>query len=217
MKNQKHVFWQALVLALIVFNLGVFLGYKLELSRNDRIAGLYAESEISLLDVKILSELYNIEGLKCETVIQENINFANKVYEEAKLLTKYEDASRITEDIKLQHRKYDLLRTLFWINSIKIKTSCNATFHNLVYFYQYNNPSLEQKAMQNVFSKILGNVKEKYGNNVMLIPIAADNNVSAVNILVENYQIDTLPTILIDEKIKIEQITSEADLEKYLT
>jgi len=215
-KSEKHVFWQALVLALIIFNFGIFLGYMLESSRVGKVSRLYAESELALLDIKIQSELFDFgNDIDCGIAIKENINFANKIFEEAKILDKFEKSSRITENIKLQHRKYDLLRTLFWINSIKIKRRCNATFHNVVYFYKYNEPSLEQKAKQAVFSRLLGQLKEKYAEEVMLIPIAADNNIVSVDMLLETYNVTELPTVLIDEKIKLTEV-STYDLEKYL-
>jgi hypothetical protein len=215
-QSEKHVFWQALIVALIIFNFGIFLGYMLESARVGKVSELYAESELALLDVKIQSELFNFEDLDCNIAIKENTNFADRIFEEAKILDRFETASRITENIKLQHKKYDLLRTLFWINSIKIKNRCNASFHDVVYFYQYNEPSTGQKAKQAVFSKVLEELKDKKGEKVMLIPIAADNNISAVDILLKSHNISVLPTILIDEEIKITELTSVEELEEFI-
>jgi len=217
-QSEKHVFWQALVLALIIFNFGIFLGYMLESSRVGKVSRLYAESELALLDVRMQAELFDFEvdDLQCEAAIQGNIEIEDKIFEESKILDKFEAASRITENIKLQHKKYDLLRTLFWINSIKIKKQCNASFHNVVYFYKYNEPSLEQKAKQTVFSKLLEQLKEKQGDDIMLIPIAADNNISSVNMLLKTYNITELPTVLIDEKERVTEIVNIDDLERRL-
>jgi len=218
LKSNKHVFWQALILALIIFNFGIFLGYMLENSRVGKVSQLYAESELDLLDVKIQSELFslNLPNLNCEAAIEENINFADTVYADAKILDRFEQASKITDSIILQHKKYDLLRTLFWINSIEIKKQCNASYHNVVYFYHYNGPSLEQKAKQVVFSKLLEQLKANEGDNVMLIPIAADNNITSVNFLLKAYNITSLPTVLIDEKFEITELTNLEEIEKYL-
>ena len=217
-KSQKHVFWQALILALIIFNFGIFLGYMLESSRVGKVNRLYIESELVLLDVKIQSKLFDFDltNLDCEDAIKENINFGDRIYEEAKILDRYESASRITESIKLQHKKYDLLRVLFWLNTLKIKKNCNPSFHNIVYFYKYNNATLTEKAKQAVFSRLLEDLKQKYGNKIMLIPIAGDNNLASVNLLMKNYNITHLPTILIDEKVKITEIENVEEFDKYL-
>jgi len=86
----------------------------------------------------------------------------------------------------------------------------------VVYFYKYNNPSLDEDAKQDVFSRFLGDIKQKYGDKVILIPIAADNNVSAVNVIIRTYNISVLPTILIDEKYKITSLNNQEELEKYM-
>ncbi len=215
--KSKNAFWQALIMALIIFNFGIFLGYMLESNRIGEVKDLYAESEISLLDVKIQSELFDFwQDLNCENAIEENIRFADRVYKEGKILDRFENAQRVTESIKLQHKKYDLLRTLFWINSVKIKERCNASYHNVVYFYRYNNPTVDQKAMQNVFSNILEDLKKERGSEIMLIPIAADNNLSSVDLLVKNYNVEKFPTILIDEEIKVSKLISVKGLGEIL-
>ena len=218
LKSQKHVFWQALLLAVFVFSFGILLGFLLESSRTAEIEGLYNKADIELLDVKIQNELLDLNNINCNAAIQENIKFADKVYQEAKLLDDYEDASRLSDSIKIQHTKYDLLRTLFWINSIKLKQKCNASYHNLVYLYDYNNPRLDVRAKQEVFSRLLGEVKQDMGDRVMLIPLAGDNNLASISLLMNSYNVleSELPVILIDEKIKITNLDSEIEIEKYL-
>ena len=218
LKSQKHVFWQALLLAVFVFSFGILLGFLLESSRTAEIEGLYNKADIELLDVKIQNELLDLNNINCNAAIQENIKFADKVYQEAKLLDDYEDASRLSDSIKIQHTKYDLLRTLFWINSIKLKQMCNASYHNLVYLYDYNNPRLDVRAKQEVFSRLLGEVKQDMGDRVMLIPLAGDNNLASISLLMNSYNVleSELPVILIDEKIKITNLDSEIEIEKYL-
>ncbi len=214
-KSQKHVFWQALLLTLIVFNIGIFLGYSLEASRASRINKLYVESELELLDLKIQDEAFSLTNIDCEKAIEENIKFADKVYQEALLLERYENANRINDAIILQHKKYDLLRTYFWLNSVRLKKQCNASYHNVVYFYQYNEPSIAKKAKQKTFSNILAELKQRQGNKILLIPIAGDMELSSVSLLLDSYNITELPVVLIDENIKITGIISVENIEKY--
>lgn len=216
MKNQKFIFLYALILTLIVFNLGIFMGYMLESSRVNKINALYLEAEMELLDQRIQKDTLEIINLDCEILIEENIKFANRIFEEALLIQKYEDANRINNEIEFQHKRFDLLRTLFWINSIRIKEKCNSEYHNIVYIYDYNNPSIEQKAKQRFFSKVLSEIKNKFGNEIMLIPIAGDNEIASINLLMDAYEIKELPVILIDETTKITELESMEDIEKYL-
>jgi hypothetical protein len=192
------------------------MGYMLESSRIDKINKLYLESELELLDQRIQKDSLEIIDFNCDLAIQENIKFADKIYEEALIIQRYEDANRINENIEFQHKRFDLLRTLFWINSIRIKEKCNPDYHNVVYFYNYDNPSIEQKSKQKFFSNLLSELKNKFGNKIMLIPIAGDKETASINLLLEAYEIKELPTLLIDENIKITELEKMEDIEKYL-
>jgi len=215
-KSQKWFFLYALVITLIIFNFGIFMGYMLEQSRINKINMWYLEAELELLDQRIQKDAFEIIDLNCTAMIEENINFADKIFEEALIIQKYEDANKISSEIIFQHKRYDLLRTLFWINSMRIKEKCNSDYHNVVYFYKYNNPSIEQKSKQRFFSNLLFEIKQKKGDKVMLIPIAADNDLPSVNLLKDKYGINELPVILIDEEIKITDMENMEDVLKYL-
>jgi len=215
-KSQKWFFLYALVITLVIFNFGIFMGCMLEQSRVDKINIWYLEAELELLDQRIQKDAFEIIDLNCTAMIEENIKFADKIFEEALVIQKYEDANRINQEIIFQHKRYDLLRTLFWINSMRIKEKCNSDYHNVVYFYQYNNPSIEQKSKQKFFSNLLCEIKQEKGNKIMLIPMAADNNVSSINLLLDKYGISELPVILIDEKIKITELDSMEDVMRHL-
>jgi hypothetical protein len=215
-KSQKNVFWQALLVTIIIFGLGIFLGFILENWRTNQIKDFSQQSEIDLLDIKIQNDIYSKEILNCNVAIQENINFAEKIYKQAEILGRYEKASRLTEDLKIQHKKYDLLRTILFLNSIEIKEKCNSSYYEVVYFYKYSPEELTIKAEQDIFSKLLLSVKEEKGSEILLIPIAADNGISSVNLLLNKYNISEqeLPIILINRKIKITTLENIEDLLK---
>jgi len=195
------------------------MGYLLESSRINKINTLYLNAEMELLDQTLQRDMIGATGFNqtiCQDFVNENINFGDEIFQEAQQIQKYEDANKINGDIVFQHKRYDLLRTLFWMNSIVIKQKCNASYNDVVYFYKYNNPSIEQDSDQKALSNLLIELKNKYGNNVMLIPIAGDNNISSINLLMEQYSITQLPAILINEKIKLTRINSMSEIEKYL-
>lgn len=214
--NQKYIFLYALLLTIFVFNLGIFMGYMLESSRVGKINMMYLNSEIELLDQITQKDALNVLDLNCSLLVKENIKFGDKIFQEALQIEKYELANRINSEIVFQHKRFDLLRALFWINSITIKQKCNSQYHNVVYFYKYNNPTLEQQTKQKFFSNVLKEIKDKKGSQIMLIPIAADNDLPSINLLTEKYGIIDLPVILIDEKVKVTDVKSMEDIEKYL-
>lgn len=217
MTNQKNAFWQALMVTIFIFGIGIFLGVILENWRTSKINDLYQKSELDLFDIRLQAEIYSIGNFDCEKAVQENIAFADRIFNEAEILNRYQKASRLTESLNIQHKKYDLLRTMLLLNSIKIKEKCKNSYFEVVYFYDFNDPSFDTKAKQGVFSKLLNELKETKGNEILLIPIAGDNEITAVNLILEEYNISEseLPVILINRKTKITEIQTIEELLKY--
>ncbi|GBE20528.1 MAG TPA: hypothetical protein ENG87_00120 [Candidatus Pacearchaeota archaeon] len=212
MISQKHVFWEALIITICVFGIGILLGVWVENARTDKIAEMYVSSELEMLDVRLQTSILDMGDINCDNVVKENLEFADRIYFEAITLSKYENSNELTDDIVLQHKKYDLLRTQLWLNSIKIKERCNPDYVNIVYFYEYIDPSLDKKSRQGVFSKVLEDVKDVKNEEVILIPIAADLNIVSLELLKSRYGIDELPTILIDENVKITNLNSPDEI-----
>ncbi len=206
MVKPKYAFMFALVFSIAVFSIGVFIGFSIENVRNNFAYQTYIKSETNLLDARLQNYLLsNFPIENCDLAIQKNIEFGDRIYKEAEMLKEYEEANKISQTILSEHKKFDLLRTLFWLNSIKIQEECNSSIVNVVYFYKLNDVTLDERAKQNVFSNLLYEVKKEYGDSIMLIPISGDNNLTSVEMLIQNYDITKLPTILVNEKIKISE------------
>jgi len=219
-KSQKNVFWEALLVTIFIFGIGIFIGVVLENWRTAKISDLYQQSEIDFLDIKLQNEIYFGGNFNCEFAVNENMKFADRIYEEAKLLEKYENARRLTESLIVQHKKYDILRAMLFLNSVKLREKCGDFYDEIVYFYlpDYDNSRLDIKAKQQAFSRILEEIKQKKGESVLLIPIAANKDVSSINMILDMYNIskNELPIILINEKIKIIDLNDIKDIEQYL-
>jgi hypothetical protein len=211
--NSKNVFWEALLITIFVFILGFSIGTYFEKARVNDLNEFYSTSEINLVDGLALMNLIPEVELEddCEVLKKVNLNFADKIYREAKLLEQYEEAEKIGESLKILHRKYDLLRTFVWMNSFEVLDSCkgsNEEFHVVVYLYEYNTEDLAKKATQNVWSRILGELKSIKEDEIVLIPIAVDNDLDSLNLLLSQYDIKKYPVVIIDNKIVVDELKS---------
>ena len=206
LKSEKNAFWEALVITILVFLIGLIIGFFLESYNQKNIEQYYIESEVQLLDLNMQEDLLFLNEIDCAKAIERNINFGDKIYEEALLLQKLEDSETLSEGLRIQHKKYDLLRTLFWINSIKIKKNCPDQFHTVVYVYEYE-PDLNGEAKQTAFSRFLSDLKDAEGDRMVLIPIAGNMNLFSIKNMLQDYEIDQFPTIIVDEQYKITKIS----------
>ncbi len=215
LKSKKHVFWEAFLVTIVVFFLGLLIGFALESSRVDEIENYYSESEISLMDMLAFNNLLDNQ-INCGDLIKANIDFADKIYLEAQVLEDYEDSGKLSESIKISHRKYDLLRTFLWINSIKSLEKCQNNVDVVVYLYEYDTQDLTKIAEQKVWSKVLGDLKSERGDKLILIPIAINTDIITLETMVADFGVLKFPLVIINNNDFIDDISSVEDLEGYL-
>ncbi len=213
--SNKHIFWQALLVTILIFALGLVFGVYLEEMRSDNANAIFYQSEADLFDTLSLTYLLNSQELSCQELNEVYVNFADKIYTEAKNVRQFDDSSKMTSSTKYIHKKYDLLRTILWINIIDVQKKC-PDVNTVVYLYKYNTDELNKKAEQGVFAKILSDLKNKKGNSFILIPIAVDNEIYSLNSFIDSKDIKEFPVIIINDKNYVYNLTTVAELEKYL-
>lgn len=213
MDGQKFTFAEALFVSILIFGIGFLLGMWLENYRVSKVDLLYELSEINLLDIK--SQEQFLELTTCEEAVNELIDFANRIYDEAKLLDKYESASTINENLVIRSKKYSLLRATLFISTIKTKQRCSSTYDVVTYFYKYYNNTLEERSRQKVFSNYLTELKlSRDADALILIPIAGDLDLVSINTIRKKYNITELPTVLVNEELKITEIEDLKKIER---
>ncbi|MDA3836335.1 MAG: hypothetical protein PF542_01820 [Nanoarchaeota archaeon] len=210
------VFLQALALTIVVFLIGMYSGVILEENRLTQMNEYFVDSEVLLLDIMAQDNLVDSLNVSCESLQQSNSKLLDEVYNQAIILEDYENSGRMTKNLEALHRKYDALRSYLWINSIKIKQKCGNDFNTIVYFYNYNETDLTKKAEQNVWSKVLYEIKFEKQFDVVLIPIAADTSLDSLSILLKEYNITTYPSILVNEEFTFSELTKKEEVIKVL-
>jgi len=207
--SRKWAFFQALLLTVVIFVIGMYAGVLLEEGKFEEVNDYYITSEVSMMDILSLDNLIGSVDVSCSELEIANYNLLDRVYEESRILTQYEESEKMTESLKNFHRKYDVMRTYLWINAIKIKEVCKSEINTIVYLYNYDEEDLTKKAEQNVWSRLLGEVKAEKGREVVLIPIAVDPELVSLKVLVEKYGIKTYPSVIVNDQVFEELVEKE--------
>lgn len=214
-EEKKHVFWQAFFVTILFFSMGLVFGVYVEQLRTDEVNIAFYQSEVSLYDSFALGKLLDNNLTSCPDLKVASTNFADKIYSEARQLEQYDTKSKLTESMKIVHKKYDLLRTLLWMNVLEIKQKCGK-INSVVYLYNYGTEDLEIKSKQAVFGNILNDLKNEKGNDVLLIPIAANQGIESLDYILKKYNIEKFPALLVNEnKIFYEPVAAN-EIDKYL-
>jgi hypothetical protein len=184
---------------MLFFALGMVLGVYLEQTRTDNANIAFYQSETSLYDSFAIGKLLENPFVSCEDLESASVDFANQIYEEARELERFDESNKLTESLKTIHRKYDLLRTLLWMNIIETKEKCSG-INTAVYLYNYDEEELDVRSKQLVWSRILQDLKDEHGDDVILIPLAVDQDIVSLNYLIKTYGVREFPAVLINEK-----------------
>jgi hypothetical protein len=214
MLGSKHSFWEALIVALIIFWTGILLGVFFEQSRINDIEEFYFDSETDVFDFQVASGLIFSENLDCETISEMKLIFADQIFEEARRLEKYDNSNRLTKELIALHRRYDLLRAMLWEGIIQNSKRCEDDIETVVYLYDYVDTPFDQKAQQGAYGNHLTQLKKDYGDSIVLIPIAVDTEVQSLDILRDRYNLDKIPVVIVNEKEKFESLDSLKNIDK---
>ncbi len=214
MVNSKRAFWQAFLFTIIVFGLGLILGFFFEIIRAGYAQNVVNAAEISLLDEQLRNRGINELNVSCSVAISSTFQFADEIYSDATSLEKDDASTQFSNRLASLHRKYDLLRTMLWFESISLKERCGPSFHTVVYLYDYKPSDVDIQAKQNFFSRILLDLKYKYPTEILLIPIATNTDLGSVDLALQRYGVPTSPAILIDERAVITDVVTLEELER---
>ncbi len=217
MQSKFRIFLESAIISLLILIIGFSFGLYVESSRSDRIVESYKNYEIEALDLKLQNYYYQImDSDSCEKAIEQNFKFADDIYLRGIELERYEENSQITNELLTERKRYSLLKTELWLNTILLKKKCNAKFDTLTYIYSGDPRTSAIVAEQKVISNILRSIKEEKGNNLILLPIAGDFDLNIVELQKRIYNIDELPSILINEKVVLYGFNSEEEIKSYL-
>ena len=214
--NSKNAFWQALILSIIIFSIGLILGFFLEKSRTSSIEINSLNSEINLLDEQLRNKVIENLQVDCIPASDSAFKFADRIYAEALKLEQYDSSAKFISTLKVIHKRYDLLRLMLWLESTKLKKNCSSEFHTIVYFFDYDSQDIKVRAEQTAFSRLLTDLKERYPHDILLIPIAGNLNIEAIDLAKDKYDIISSPSILIDEKEVVDKIITLQELENHI-
>jgi len=211
----KKVFLKTTALTVVVFIIGFYIGMWFDSLRLEEVKSRLTEIDNLWNDARLLNDYIkkfsNISNY-CDFLLEENLKSGDRIYAEGLRIEEYEKANRFAPSLTLEKKRYALLDLQFWINSIELKELCRADYSTVIYFYSYNNKTLEQKFQD----RTLFDLKQKCGPKIIYITFPADMDISTIDAIKSIYSIKKIPAILINESLVLSVPLSMSDLETYI-
>jgi len=209
-----NTYYKAGILTVIVFILGIIFGIWVDNYRLSAVRETLSEIDTNWNDARLLNLYIGRLGKDyCDLALEENLVYNDKIYKEGLEIERTVEANIFIPTLEQERRRYTLLQTQFWFNSQELKEKCNFTYKNVVHLYKQKDLTREIDIENKVQSSILLDLKEKCGNKIMLIPLAADLDLTVIDAVTKQFNITIYPAIIIDEKFAFQGLTSIDELE----
>lgn len=193
---------KAAILTCLVFFAGLIFGIWIDQYRLQSVKERLAALDVSWNDARLLHLYFQrLEKDYCDLALEQNLIYNDRIYREGLEIEYAEKANRFAPELIDQKRRYILLQTQFWLNSLELKEKCNFNYNNVVYLYRQMNLTKEEAINQKAQSNVLLELKERCGNKIMLIPLAADLNLTIIDAMTKQYKINEYPAVIIDDMV----------------
>jgi len=187
------------IITVLVFSLGLTMGLILEDHRYNLIELVNAEQETRYLSLQLqylyLTSFSNYNNCPIlETALKEA---TTQLDESLRGVIEYESENDVNDERKiLVQRRYIVDNLRYWLLAKESKEKCSLDIVPIIYFHNTDCPSCPNQGT------ILTYYKKIYGEQLLVFPINIDlrNEEPMVELVMNQFNIDSLPTLIIDNK-----------------
>jgi hypothetical protein len=205
-KNLTKAFLVSLVIGVLIFSLGLFVGYGLDVLRIKDVSTSLNDVELQTLDYITSQEFLDaFGGDRCELLNKGLVSMTPKIVDLGQTLTKYEEKNIFTgEEYKFLKSKYFLLEIRSYTLFTKLKEECNFDGDLILYFYDQHQEDSERQ----------GYILDRLVNSDDVHIFSFDRSFEIISFMIDRYEIKTGPTLIINEEKKFEGVTYLDELRK---
>jgi hypothetical protein len=213
-KISFKIYLVAGILTVLVFSSGILVGWVLDQNRLTTIQSQIDDLQINLQNLDLENSFYSSVENKstCLLYITKAESLSKQTDELASRLNTFEDTNQFQlNSLNLLKKRYTLLNLGFWLQLVNLKKNCNYNATTILYFYPTK--ICDECVAQAI---ILDSLKKEMPEKLMIFAVDADLNLGIVDLLKKTYNITSFPTLVINEKDKIENFAGKEVLKKYL-
>jgi hypothetical protein len=214
-KIQREFYWKrhliALIITLIIFSFGILIGSTLS---DERIEFTKTDIERQQIEYQSLQMqllyLTAQEEKNCNVLLN---TLERNIYDLENSRVKLENYIQGAEDgdyytIK---RDYMLTEIRYWLMTKEAEKVCPSDTVSILYFYETDESCADCSAQ----GHILTYLKNMFGDKLLVFSLDVNFDEPMVQILKENYGVEVLPTLVVEDKV-LSGLTKKEELIKEL-
>ena len=195
-KVNWRIYITAGIITLVVFSLGIGLGFLVSNEKYDIIRYDLENLQLNQKDIELELLLINSIGEKsCDTLkyeIEKTASFSSELGEKVS----YYDREMIKNpEFYVLKKQYIMTLIEFWSYWELFKKNCNSSVNTVLYFYSIKNCD-ECQAQGFVLSFL----KQENPEKIMIFALDKDEDLYSLNLVKSIYNVTTVPTLVINDK-----------------
>jgi hypothetical protein len=215
---KKYILLKAAIITVVIFSIGLFIGMWLDGQRYDEIKNEITNLNIDWNDARLQSLYYRTFSNQsdfCQSALATNKKLAEKIFSRGEQLERYEEVNRFSSEVLEQKKIYALLHVQLWLNSVELKRECNANYSTIIYFYSHYAKG-EEEQDQDVQSSILIDSIHRCDGQLEVFPIPIDMDIQIIDLIIEQYGINSVPSLLVNEDTPLNGVQSREVIENLI-
>lgn len=196
-KFHLSLYVSAGIISLIIFMTGVFVGILVNEIRAQNIQEQSSNLLKALKDVEtqlILLQFFPSMNGSCDFYSAQINLIAEELGRVERTLYEYEMTRRVDFPGFIEMKKdYNLLLIRYWVFAENMRLKCNTSSITVLYFYNKTCDVCNDQGL------ILTYYKDKLKERLLVFALDMDLNLTSTEMLVSNYKINVVPTLIINE------------------
>lgn len=200
----------AIAVTALIFILGISVGTKIAESKIGEMQDTQQKLTTMLSGLELKNQLLeqtDICQLTWTEIWKEKVDMGNKI---GSLEYRY---GKENEDVMLQKEIYELIEIRTYLLLEKLNNECQRNLTQILFFYTNDK---NQNWVENENQGIILDSLYKKNPNINIFCFEMNIKNPATDSLRQMYDVKTTPTIVIDEKIKLEGLQTLEEINKYI-
>ncbi len=199
MDDKKTILFRSLLLTILIFAAGILINHIFDAFRISIIEDVMIAHEID-------SEAYRVEtfftetfgGEQCEIMVSRIADLKNEIRKVGEDLNSYSRFSFFRRtDYDYLKRKYFLLELRFLALIERLNKECDKPYLPIIFFYEIDQDESERQGF------ILQDLSKDNDQQLVVLTLDKDyKDEPLVNLLAENYNVTSAPTLIVDGKVQ---------------
>ncbi len=195
-KINWKVYITAAIITLVVFSLGVGLGFYISNEKYDIIRYDLENLQLNQKDIELeLLLISSIGKQSCDTLKYEIEKTASLSTELGEKVSYYDKEMIKNPEFYILKKQYIMTLIEFWNYWELFKRNCNSSVNTVLYFYAINNCDDCQAQ-----GFVLSFLKEEHPEKIMIFALDKDEDLYSLNLVKNIYNVTKTPTLIINNE-----------------